>query len=64
MFTRILTEVERRRIKKYLQSDGERSAPIRMVVLRGKRFMPRIETDLALLKQLIDRYERTKAEKP
>jgi hypothetical protein len=60
MFTRILTDLERRRIKTYLKQDGEREAPIRKLVNRGRTYLPQIEADLALVKELLGSYERNK----
>ena len=60
MFTRILTQKERKRIQAYIRSDGERSSAIRTIVTRGKQFLPRIEADLALVKQLLNAYEGAK----
>lgn len=62
MFTRILTALERRRIKTYLMQDGERDVPIRKLVNRGKTFLPQIESDLVLVKGLLERYEWNKRE--
>jgi hypothetical protein len=60
MFTRILTDLERRRIKTYLKQDGGREAPIRKLVNRGKTFLPQIEADLVLVKELLSAYEHNK----
>lgn len=60
MFTRILTGKERRRIRAYLDSDGERTSAVRQLVTRGRQFIPSIEDDLALLKHLLEKYERAK----
>jgi hypothetical protein len=60
MFSRILTDLERRRIKTYLKQDGERDDPIRKLVNRGKTYLPQIETDLALVKELLGSYEHNK----
>jgi hypothetical protein len=42
-------------------ADGERSSAIRMIVTRSRQFLPKIEADLALVKELVQAYERTKA---
>ena len=60
MFTRILTDLERRRIKAYLKQDGERDLAIRKIVNRGKTYLPQIEADLAFVKELLTAYERNK----
>ena len=60
MFQRILTELERRRIRAYLKTDGERDEAIRNLVSRMKHYGPRIKEDLELLENLLETYERTK----
>jgi hypothetical protein len=60
MFTRMLTDLERRRIKAYLKQDGERQSSVRKIVSRGKAFLPQIESDIALVKELLAAYERNK----
>lgn len=60
MFTRILTEKERKRIQAYLRADGERTSAIRTILTRGRQFLPKIEADLALVKELLAAYERNK----
>jgi hypothetical protein len=57
MFTRILTDLERRRIKNYLRADGERGAPIRKIVNRGRSYLPWIKADLDLLEKLLTTYD-------
>ena len=61
MFTRILTDVERKRIQKYLKADGEKDVNIRQLAMRSRRHMPQIRADLELLEKLLDVYEREKA---
>jgi hypothetical protein len=60
MFTRILTDLERKRVRAYLKQDGERGQAIRTIVSRGNRHLPEIESDLALVKELLTAYERNK----
>jgi len=60
MFTRILTESERKAIAKYLRKDGEKEAAVREIVYRSKKHLPQIEKDLALVKELLGSYERNK----
>jgi len=60
----MLTVFERRRIRAYLEDgrgDGKKDVSIRQLVYLGRRCLPDIEADLALLKQLLQTYERTKA---
>jgi hypothetical protein len=58
MFTRILTAKERKRIQAYLDRDGERITPVRQLVHRAKRYLPRIKEDIDLLDRLISTYEK------
>ena len=58
MFTRILTAKERKRVQNYLKADGEKEAPIRQLVTRAKEHLPRIEEDMAMLRQLLDHYHQ------
>ena len=60
MFTRILTDVERKRIQKYLKADGEKDVNIRQLAMRCRRHMPQIRADLELLEKLLATYERDK----
>lgn len=52
---------QRKRIQAYLRADGERSSAIRTIVTRSRQFLPKIEADLALVKELVQAYERSKA---
>ena len=58
MFTRILTELERKQAKAYLKQDGEKTLNIRVLAIRARKFLPQIEQDIELLKQLAQSYER------
>jgi hypothetical protein len=60
MFQRILTEKERRQARLYLKEDGDRTSIIRSLASRAKKHLPTIESDLALLKQVLETYERNK----
>ena len=60
MYTRILTDHERRRAKKYLDEDGKRDDLVRKLVYRKKQFDARIRADLALLDELAKKYEKQK----
>jgi hypothetical protein len=57
MFTRILTQLERKRARSYLKEDGEKESVIRALASRAKRHLPQIEEDLTLLKELLQTYE-------
>jgi len=60
MFTRVLTENERKKIRAYLKADGKRDNIIRTLVMRGKRYEKTILDDLDLLRRLITEYEKQK----
>jgi hypothetical protein len=58
MFSRILTNEERKLIEKWLKADGEKQMHIRVVATRARKFLPQIEADLALVRRLLDRYHK------
>jgi len=58
MFTRILTDVERKYVVKYLQRDGEKVVQVRKVVSGARRHLPKIKEDLELLERLLQAYSR------
>jgi hypothetical protein len=60
MYTRVLTDLERRRINEFLKQDGTRDVVIRSLISRSRRHVGRIEADLLLLRQLGRRYEAAK----
>ena len=60
MFTRVLTDVEKRRIQRYLKADGEKDVNIRQLVARSRKHVPQIKADLELLGRLLATYEREK----
>lgn len=57
MFTRILTEPERKAIGKYLKANGKKEVQVRKAVYRAKRYLPQIKEDLELLERLVTAYE-------
>jgi hypothetical protein len=60
MFTRVLTDVERRQIAKYLKQDGEKHVYVRKIVYGARKHLPQIRTDIELLENLLRTYEREK----
>jgi hypothetical protein len=60
VYTRILTELERRQAKAYIKQDGERTLNIQVLVTRCRKHLPQIRSDLELLERLLEVYERTK----
>ena len=63
MFTRILTNIERRHIMKYLRQDGEKQVYIRKIVYGARKNLPTIKGDLDLLEKLLASYAEAKKEK-
>jgi hypothetical protein len=57
MNPKILTELERKKIRAYLKADGEKDVYIRQLIFRGKRYLPQIRADLDLLERLVQVYE-------
>jgi hypothetical protein len=60
MFTRVLTDHERGKIRSFLDADGERGSLIRSLVSRSRKHLPQIENDVALLYRLLESYEKSK----
>lgn len=60
LYTRVLTEVERRKIRSYLKANGKRDSMIRSLVSRARSCKPRIHDDMELLEALVARYEKNK----
>jgi hypothetical protein len=60
MFTRVLTDLERRRIKEYLRANGERDRAIQNVVYRTRKYVPAIKQDIDLLEKLVRKYDAQK----
>jgi hypothetical protein len=60
MFTRVLTEHERRKIKAFLKANGERDVLIRTLIMRTRKYERQIRDDLALLELLRKKYDETK----
>ena len=60
MFSRVLTNEERRLIGKWLKTDGEEEMHIRVIATRARRFVPQIEADLMLVRKLLERYDRVR----
>jgi len=58
MFTRILTDLERRRIRSYLKADGVKDSAMRKIASRAKEYMPEIRSDLDLLDRLLTTYQK------
>ena len=57
MFPRILTDLERKRIKAFVRHDREKNLVIRNIVFKAKQNLPMLKADLDLLIKLIERYD-------
>jgi DNA primase catalytic subunit len=60
MFTRVLTDVERRHIAKYLKQNGKKQVYVRKIVYGARKHLPQIRADIELLENLLKTYEREK----
>ena len=60
LFTRILTDVERRKIKAWLEKNGEKEVAVRKIAYLGKRDLPRIKSDLTLLEKFLASYKEAR----
>ncbi len=59
MFTRILTAEEREEIQRWMRTNGAKETHIRTIATRGKKFMPQLKKDLALLERFVAAYDKT-----
>lgn len=57
MRPRILSPLEERQIRAYLKANGEKNMNVRVLVTRVRKYLPQIEKDLALIKELKQTYE-------
>jgi hypothetical protein len=60
MFTRVLTELERKLLTDFLEK-GAKPRGIGVRMWRIRRFTPQIKQDLVLMEKALVKYERTKA---
>jgi hypothetical protein len=58
MFSRVLTDLERKQIRKYLRQDGDKTVNIQVLVSRARKQLPTIKADLDLLERLLITYSR------
>lgn len=56
MFTRILTDVERKHAIKYIRQDGKKEIAVRKVVYGARRHLTKIKMDVELLEELLASY--------
>jgi hypothetical protein len=57
MNPKILTELERKKVKTYLKADGERDVHVRQLVFLARRSLSQIKQDLELLERLVSAYD-------
>jgi hypothetical protein len=63
MFTHLLTDLERKRIRAFLKADGEKGSAIRGLATRARQFLPSIEEDLTLMHKFLQHYENSALKK-
>jgi hypothetical protein len=56
MFTRLLTELERKRLRDYLER-GEIPSTLRLMISRIRKSQPQIREDMKLMQDALQRYE-------
>jgi len=56
MFTRILTEHERKQIRAFIKADGEKTTGLRVLATRCRQNRKLIESDLALIVEFLKHY--------
>jgi len=57
MFTRVLTDLERRQSKDFLKHNGARTPSVQVIVSRARKYLPNIKADIELLERLVQAYE-------
>jgi len=60
MFTRVLTDLERRQTKDFLKHNGAKTPNVQVIVSRARKYLPKINADVQLLERLIQAYEASK----
>jgi len=55
---RILTPLEREKVKAYLKADGEKGVHLRQLIYQSRQHLPTIVQDVALLQKLMKTYRR------
>jgi hypothetical protein len=60
MFTRVLTDLERRQAKDFLKHNGPKTPSVQVIVSRARKYLPKINADVQLLERLIQAYEASK----
>jgi len=60
MFTRVLTDLERRQAKDFLRHSNARTPSVQVIVSRARKYLPNIKADIELLERLVQAYEASK----
>jgi hypothetical protein len=60
MFTRVLTDLERRQAKDFLKHNGAKTPSVQVIVSRARKYLPYINADVELLERVIQAYEASK----
>ena len=60
MFTHLLTDLERKRIRAFIKADGEKVSAMRGLATRSRQYLPEIEEDLAFIREFLQHYEQEK----
>jgi hypothetical protein len=60
MFTRVLTDLERRQVKDFLKHNGKRTPAMQVIVSRARKYLPNINADVGLLERAIQAYDASK----
>jgi hypothetical protein len=58
MRRKILTALERRLIRKYLEADGERHATVRSIARYAKENLKQLQNDLELIQRFYEAYTK------
>lgn len=53
----VLTDLERRRIRWYMKTNGERTSALRGLATRCRQYMRSIREDVTLIEEFLKRYE-------
>jgi hypothetical protein len=60
MFTRVLTDLERRQAKDFLKHNGAKTPNVQVIVSRARKYLPNVDADVELLERLIQAYDASK----
>jgi hypothetical protein len=60
MFTRVLTDLERRQARDFLKYNGAKTPNLQVLVSRARKYLPNIDADIQLLERLIQAYDASK----